>query len=81
MTSISCPQAFFASWIRSQKDSLLISVIGPFTFCISPSQYAFDVRCRTRADLLIKRARYSGEVFIHFTENSPLIGRAGDDLP
>ena len=40
----------------------------------------FDVRCRTRADRLIKRAILRCG-FVHFTENRTLIGRAGDDLP
>ena len=40
----------------------------------------FDVRCRTRADLLIKCAILRCGL-IHFTENRPLIGRVGDDLP
>ena len=40
----------------------------------------FDVRCCTRADLLIKCAILRCG-FVHFTENSTLIGCAGDDLP
>ena len=47
--------------------------------CLLPNTF-FDVRCRTRADLLIKCAILRCGL-IHFTENRPLIGRVGDDLP